>query len=597
MSEWKIAGNRIRTRWADDVNPNCPLPEYPRPQLVRSQWQNLNGLWQYTIQPKELENNEIGEFEGHILVPFAVESALSGVERPLLPDQRLWYRRKFQVPQEWAGQIVRLHFGAVDWETNVWCNGSRLGSHRGGFDPFYFDLEGCLLPSEENELLVSVWDPTSTGRQERGKQTLKPGFVFYSAVSGIWQTVWLEPLPARRIENIRLKTDIHKKTVILKTEVAGEAGGLTLQVVLKDGDQLIAKQSAPVHEDQTIEIKAARLWLPNDPQLYDLELSLLEGEVLLDSVASYCALREIRLEMDDSGVTRMMLNGEAVFQYGALDQGYWPDGLYTAPTEEALLFDIQFAKGLGLNMLRKHIKVEPARWYYHCDRLGLLVWQDMPSGGIVPGWGLLAWGAFFNQTLKDDHHYQRFGREQADVRANYWRELEAMVTALDHFACIVVWVPFNEAWGQFDATAVGDWLQKHDPTRLVDAASGWFDQGKGDIHSIHKYVGPKMASVESGRAIALSEFGGLGLKIEGHLWQENKLFAYKTVNDKARLTAWYLELVDRLVTLKHAGLSAAIYTELTDVEYEINGFLTYDRAVMKVDIEPLQAAHRRLIES
>ncbi len=597
MSEWKIAGNRIRTRWAEDVSPNCPLPEYPRPQLVRSQWQNLNGLWQYTIQPKDLQSDEIGEFDGQILVPFAIESALSGVGHPLLPDQRLWYRRKFHIPQEWTGKTVRLHFGAVDWETNVWCNGSWLGSHRGGFDPFYFDLEGCLLPSQENEILVSVWDPSSAGRQERGKQTLKPGFVFYSAVSGIWQTVWLEPLPARWIENIHLKSDIHNKTVSLKAEVTGETVGLTLQIVLKDGDLPIADQNAPVLEDQTIEIKEARLWSPKDPQLYDLELSLWDGEVLLDSVVSYCAMREICLETDDLGVARMMLNGEPVFQYGALDQGYWPDGLYTAPTEEALLFDIQFAKGLGLNMLRKHIKVEPARWYYHCDRLGMLVWQDMPSGGIVPGWGLLAWGAFFNQTLKDDRLYQRFGREPADVRANYWHELEAMVAALDHFVCIVVWVPFNEAWGQFDAVAVANWLQKHDPTRLVDAASGWFDQGNSDIHSIHKYVGPKMPPVESERAIALSEFGGLGLKIEGHLWQEKKLFAYKTVNDKDRLTAWYLELVDRLVALKHAGLSAAIYTELSDVEYEINGYLTYDRAVMKMDSEQLQAAHRRLIDS
>ena len=314
----------------------------------------------------------------------------------------------------------------------------------------------------------------------------------------------------------------------------------------------------------------------------------------IDQIGSYCALREVRLQPDSNGVQRILLNGEPLFQYGALDQGYWPDGLYTAPTEEALLYDITFAKELGLIMLRKHIKVEPARWYYHCDRLGMLVWQDMPSGGTIPGWALMAWGAVLNRTVRDDRAYQRLGREDESVRDNYWQELKAMLATLDHFACIVVWVPFNEAWGQFDARAVGDWVMKADPTRLVDAASGWFDQGNGHIHSIHKYVGPKMPAPDPDRALALTEFGGIGLKVAGHLWQQDKLFAYKKVDSSVELTDWYVRLMSKLEDMKAEGLSAAIYTELTDVEYEINGYLTYDRAVMKMDWEKLKAAHRRL---
>lgn len=596
MSEWRPDSSVLLTRWAADVDPQCPLPEYPRPQLTRPEWLNLNGLWQYAIRPRTMEKDSLSDYDGKILVPYPVESALSGVAKALKPDQRIWYQRTFELPAHWQGKKIQLHFGAVDWETNVWCNGVWVGSHQGGYDPFTFILEDCIHRQGVNELIIAVWDATNAGRQERGKQTLKPGFVFYSAVSGIWQTVWLEALPQTYIESIDWHALPELDGICLKADLGGYKPGLDLRVFVRDHTEIVAQVKFGAQESVCIRIANPRLWSPSDPHLYQLEVRLEEDEKVIDQVGSYCALRSISLKPDANGVPRLMLNGEPVFQYGALDQGYWPDGLYTAPTEEALLYDIVFAKELGLNMLRKHIKVEPARWYYHCDRLGMLVWQDMPNGGKVPGWILLGWGALLNQTVKDTRAYRRFGREDENVRANYRRELSNMMEALDHFACIVVWVPFNEAWGQFDARAVGDWVQGKDPTRLVDAVSGWFDQGSGHIHSIHKYVGPAMPRHETRRALALSEFGGIGLRVDGHLWQQDKLFAYKKVESRTELTAWYLRLMHELEEMKSVGLSAAIYTELTDVEYEINGYLTYDRAICKMDVEELRKAHKRLTD-
>ncbi len=591
--DWAPIPGKIQTRWAGQVDPHCPLPEYPRPQMQRADWLNLNGLWEYAI-------TAVGEavplsYEGYILVPFAVESSLSGVGRPLQPEEQLWYRRSIYIPAEWKHKRVLLHFGAVDWQAQGWCNDQYLGQHQGGYDPFTFELTTCVHYGAENQLVIRVQDPTSSGRQERGKQTLKPGFVFYSAVSGIWQTVWLEAVPNVFIHNISLTPAIHPCQLKMTVQLSDAAPGHHIQIQLLEEQQTLVQVTGAAGEEIILPYERARLWSPEDPFLYGLRISLFHGKQEVDQVQSYCGFREICLQKDGQGIPRILLNGQEIFQYGPLDQGYWPDGLYTAPTDEALRFDIEFCKSLGMNMIRKHIKVEPARWYYHCDRLGMLVWQDMPCGGIVPHTLVLGMGFLLNLKIRDDRRYHWFGREDEQIRENFRQELKAMLEHLHNHPSIVVWVPFNESWGQFNAREIGDWVKAKDPSRLVDAASGWFDQGNGDIYSIHKYVGPAMPRVEKERAVALSEFGGIGLKIEGHLWQEEKLFAYRMVKSKAELTNWYLKLLERLLLLKEKGLVAAIYTEICDVEYEINGFLTYDREIMKMDQERLLDAHLKLL--
>jgi beta-galactosidase/beta-glucuronidase len=594
MSNWQPIPGKIQTRWAQQVNPACPLPEYPRPQMRRPVWLNLNGLWDYAIQPRADETMQPAQ--GQILVPFAVESALSGVCKPLLPEQRLWYRRSFNIPANWKKQRVLLHFGAVDWHCELWCNGVWAGEHRGGYDPFTVELTTSLRFGAENELVVAVWDPSDSARQEHGKQTLNPDKIFYSAISGIWQTVWLEVVPNNYIERLYLTTDIDSGLLRVQVDLCDGQGlpqTCSLKIVVKDGQAAFTTQST--HPLVEITLTNPRLWWPHDPFLYDLEVSLLDGETVLDCVESYFGMRQVTLEKDPNGIPRICINHDPVFQYGPLDQGYWPDGLYTAPTEEALIHDIQFCKDLGMNMIRKHIKVEPARWYYHCDRLGMLVWQDMPNGGKLPHTLVLGMGFILNLKLRDDHNYPRFGREDPAVRENYRRELKAMINNLSNHPCIVVWVPFNESWGQFDARSVTAWLKAYDPTRLVDSASGWFDQNCGDIYSVHKYVGPGMPKPERNRAIALSEFGGIGLNEPGHTWVTEKLFAYRMVKSREELTAWYLRLIEKLEKLKQRGLSAAIYTETCDVEFEVNGYLTYDREIMKMDADAIKAAHKRLI--
>ncbi len=592
-SDWSPVSGRIQTRWANDVNPSCPLPEYPRPQLVRENWLNLNGLWEYAVLPRGQEMPD--EYHGKILVPFPIESSLSGVGKPLHPTEYLWYRRTFEIPIKWKSQRIILHFGAVDWQTDVWCNGHYLGQHQGGYDPFSFELTTFLRYGSDNELVVKAYDPTSEGRQERGKQTLKPGFVFYTAVSGIWQTVWLEPLPEVFIQEIKVTPNIEPPRLAVKVSLSDELEDHEIQIQLKAAGNILAQANGTAGQMLTITYPDASLWSPDNPKLYDLKVTLIHKNQVVDTIDSYCGFREISLQPDEKGIPRIYLNRKPIFQYGPLDQGYWPDGLYTAPTDEALCFDIEFCKSMGLNMIRKHIKVEPARWYYHCDRLGMLVWQDMPCGGKVPHTLVLGMGFLLNLKIRDDRRYHWFGREDPQVRENFKLELQAMLQNLYNHPSIVVWVPFNESWGQFNAREIGDLVKAQDPSRLVDVASGWFDQGNGDIYSIHKYVGPTMPRIEKDRAVALSEFGGIGLKVESHLWQEEKLFAYRMVKSNAELTNWYLKLMDKLMILKEKGLVAAIYTEICDVEYEINGYLTYDREVMKMDKKLISAAHQRII--
>ncbi len=584
----------LETPWSPS---DPPLPEYPRPQLTRDAWLNLNGWWEYAIVPREQARVEA--YEGRIRVPYPVESALSGVQRPLLPEERLWYRRVFELPSGWleGGQRVLLHFGAVDWQAEVFVNGQRAGVHEGGYLPFTFDITG-LLRAGENELVVAVYDPTDAGLQERGKQVLNPGFIWYTAVSGIWQTVWLEAVPETSVAGLRMTPDLDAGTLTLEVELRGLARGVRLEALALDSEVEVASGWGPAELPLTLTLTEPRPWSPADPHLYDLRVRLVRDGERLDEVGSYFALRKFSLERDARGYLRFHLNNRPLFLYGSLDQGYYPDGLYTPPSEEALLFDIEYAKGIGCNVIRKHIKVEPARWYAACDRLGMIVWQDMPNGGKPIGMitNLLALLAGLN--YRDDRRMGRFGRGEEANRACFRRDLQGMVDHLYNVPSIAIWGPFNEGWGQFRAQEVAAWLKAYDPTRLVDHASGWFDQGGGDLQSRHVYLRKLFRPrLDRERAWVISEFGGYGLQVPGHVWDEEKKFSQRNFRDAEALTQGYVELLERLRALIEGGLAAAIYTQTTDVEIEINGYLTYDRKVEKMDAEILRGAHEALYQT
>ncbi len=556
---WTPAGGRMMSRWAGEVSPDNVLGEYPRPMMVRDKWLNLNGLWDYAITDKD-ESSPM-QFDGQILVPFPVESALSGVAKKVTESDRLWYRRAFEVPKDWAGECVLLHFGAVDWDTVVYVNGKQIGSHRGGYDPFTFDITDALNPAGPQEITVAVWDPTEEGHQPRGKQTLEPHGFWYTAVTGIWQTVWLEPVPPTYIENIEITPDIDTETVTLVVHAAGKGAGSGVLAVVKDGRGEIGRAKGVAGEPLLLDVADAKLWSPDQPFLYDLEISLMDGAKPVDRVASYFGMRKISMVRDKAGTLRLALNNEIGFQYGTLDQGWWPDGLYRAPTDEALRYDIEITKKLGFDTLRKHIKVEPQRFYYWCDKLGILVWQDMVSGDVTGEWGT----------------------ERSDASAEQFElELSRMVSSLYNHPSIVIWVIFNEGWGQYDTERLVRWTKAKDPSRLVIGASGFVDKGVGDIHSVHSYPGPMGAPAEKDRALVLGEFGGLGLPVKGHTWQEKKSWGYRGFKDAGALTLAYEALLAELKPYISRGLSAAIYTQITDVENEVNGLMTYDRAVVKM---------------
>jgi hypothetical protein len=547
--------------------------------MVREDWLNLNGLWNYAIRPK----NEPcpARFDGQILVPFPAESALSGVMKAVGEEKRLWYRRTFRIPTMWTGRRVLLHFGAVDWGTMVWVNGKEVGAHRGGYDPFTFDITDAVKNRGEQEIVLSVWDPTNTGSQPRGKQVKKTRGIWYTAVTGIWQTVWLEPVPQSHIRSIRIEPDMDENRFWLTVDVAGQPEKYVVhgEVMLppdKQGHRDVSGRwdypgkrfflSLPTNPKP-------RLWSPDSPYLYDLRIALHEkkdasslGAKKVDEVRSYCGLRKITLGKDESGINRLFLNDEQLFQYGPLDQGWWPDGLYTAPTDEALKYDIEVLKKLGCNMLRKHVKVEPDRLYYWCDKLGLMVWQDMASGN--------------NKTDADKKQFEL--------------ELERMIETFRNHPCIIMWVPFNEGWGQHDTEHYVEMVKKMDPSRLVNNASGWADKKVGDVHDIHSYPGPAAPPVEEKRAAVLGEFGGLGLPVKGHTWQAEKNWGYRSFKTREGLTEAYVNLLGRLRSLIAGGLAAAVYTQTTDVEIEVNGLMTYDRAMIKMDATKAAAAARRL---
>lgn len=562
------------TRWAADVDPNNVLPEYPRPQMVRDEWLNLNGLWDYALNRRI--NEQPTEFDGEILVPFPIESALSGVQERV-EGNFAWYRRTFTVPETWAGERVLLHFGAVDWRATVWVNSVELGTHDGGYDSFSFDITEGLHEEGEQEIVVRVVDPTE-GTQPRGKQVFTPGGIWYTPTTGIWQTVWLEPVPAAYIESWRLETDIDAGVLSLQANLNGDVSDddIVMVQVVEEG-RVLASETGSVEEVIQVVVEEPQLWSPDSPFLYDLVVTLIDEDMIVDRVTSYFGMREIALEPDEAGVPRLYLNHEPLFQFGLLDQGFWPDGLYTAPTDEALRYDIEVTRELGFNLIRKHVKVEPARWYYWADRLGVLVWQDMPSGGafVAPGEGEI--------------------ERSEQSAAQFERELQAMIDSHYNHPSIVMWVLFNEGWGQYDTARLAEWLADYDPTRLINSASGWNDVGVGDVYDIHSYPGPDAPPADGERALVLGEFGGLGLPLAGHTWVDEDNWGYQAYEDVETLTDAYTDLIERLRLLQERrGLIAAVYTQTTDVETEVNGMMTYDRAVIKMGVDRVREINERL---
>jgi hypothetical protein len=558
--------------------------------MVRKDWLNLNGLWEYAIVPRD--QGKPGKFDGQILVPFPVESALSGVMKPVGRDNRLWYRRTFETPRKWKGQRILLHFGAVDWDTTVWVNGRQVGNHRGGYDPFTLDVTDALKNGGPNEIVLSVWDPTNSGYQPRGKQVSKPRGIWYTAVTGIWQTIWLEPLPEAYIRTIKIEPDVDGNCIWLSVDIAGDLDEYVVhgEVIFpadKEGYREISGRWDYPAKRFRIGLASlspkTRLWSPDSPYLYDLRIALHKrkdgsslGGKKIDEVTSYCGMRKIEVRKDDSGINRLFLNNEPLFQFGPLDQGWWPDGLYAAPSDEALRYDIEVLKMLGCNMLRKHVKIEPDRLYYWCDKLGLLVWQDMPSG---------------DKYIRGNQPDIERTPESA---AQFEAELQAMISTFYNHPSIVMWVPYNEGWGQWDTPRIVDLIKQLDPTRLVNNTSGWSDRGVGDVHDIHRYPGPAAPPTEENRAAVLGEFGGLGLPVKAHTWQDEKNWGYRSYETREALTEAYVNLIHNLRSLIGDGLAAAVYTQTTDVEIEVNGLMTYDRAMIKIDAEKIAAANKSL---
>ena len=582
--QWKIAGDKIRTTWAEEVTPTNVHQQYPRPQLERSQWLNLNGLWNYAVT--DLSTEKPATFDGQILVPFAIESALSGVQKSLTKEQLLWYERTVTLPSSWRGQNVVLNFGEVDWSADVSVNDIFVGNHTGGYAPFSIDITAALKKGEQ-KIVVRVWDPTDKVHNPVGKQRIEPSGIWYTAVSGIWQTVWMEPVAkANHIEKINTTCSVSRGELYLDTTCANNNG--TLKIEVKDGDSVVCSTTAVCGAKVTLPITDAKLWTPETPNLYDMTVSLVQNGKVIDSVKSYAAMREFSTVRDDKGHLRMTLNGEPIFMYGPLDQGWWPDGLYTAPTDEALLSDIILTKELGFNTIRKHIKVEPARWYYHCDRQGIIVWQDMPCLALYPndtkgGWGRNNIGGGSDSPAT---------REERD---RYYKEWAEIMDALRFFPSIGVWVPFNEAWGQFDTETVADWTAANDPTRLVNAASGGNLRLCGDILDIHNYPAPAMPFHSSDFVVVLGEYGGIGFPIKDHLWWNKRNWGYIQFNNTDEVTAEYVKYATMLKKFIPQGMAAAIYTQTTDVEGEVNGFVTYDRKVTKMDKSKVNVINREII--
>ena len=579
--EWSPAGDRIMTEWGENLDPSNVHQEYPRPQMVRERWANLNGFWNYAITPADAEP---AAMDGQILVPFAVESALSGVGRFVNENEALWYEREFTVPRDWSGDRVLLNFGAVDWKAEVYVDGQLAGEHTGGYTPFSFDITDILAKGRKHTLKLKVTDGTDKWFQPRGKQVSRPHGIWYTAVTGIWQTVWMEAVPAAHVNSYYAQADIDAGTLSVTVDAEVEAGDFVKVQLLADGTTVAEGEGKEV----TLAVPDMKLWSPSDPYLYDLVIKVVRGGKEVDSVKGYTAMRKISYAQDESGHKRMFLNNEPLFQYGPLDQGWWPDGLYTAPTDEALAFDIVKTKEMGYNLIRKHVKVEPARWYWHCDRLGMLVWQDMPS--IADN----------STNVWDNRTYKR-GTDTPvtdEGKANYYKEWSEIIEDFKVFPCIVCWVPFNEAWGQFDTDEVVKFTRSLDSSRLINYASGGnFVKCSGDIIDLHNYPHPDMYLYDKDYVNVLGEYGGIGWPVEGHLWQPDRNWGYVQFKSADEVLDTYEKYADMLIDLIDDGFAAAIYTQTTDVEGEVNGLMTYDRKVTKLDMERLNAINTKVIES
>ena len=600
--EWQPLDGKIMSRWAKEVTPENVWQEYPRPQFERSTWKNLNGMWDYVIlkpnQPKPKS------YEGKILVPFSFESALSGVGRSITPEDKMWYRKKFIIPSEWNGKRILLNFEAVDHDTNVWVNDIFVGSHKGGFDRFSFDITTFLNVRGNQTIEVSVKDGTNLSPQLRGKQHFKPSGIVYTPVSGIWQTVWLEAVSNEAyLGEVKITTDIDKGIVKI-TPFGHEAlrSSYKVKASIYKNKSKIAEGSVSTNKLIELKIREPKLWSPDNPNIYDLKLTLTNPKgKIIDQVNSYFGMRKISLG-NHKGVKYLFLNNKPLFHYGTLDQGWWPDGLLTPPSDAAMRYDIEITKAMGFNMIRKHVKIEPDRWYYHCDHLGILVWQDMPSGGKM----VEKINGPTTNKRGDKKYYtnlQHVGRTDGDLNKNinesiqFETELRKMINIHYNSPSIVVWVPFNEGWGQYDTCRISDLVKALDSSRLVIPTSGWSLRNCGDIYDIHTYdVDLKKPPYHQDRATVIGEYGGIGLPIKKNLWNPNTInWGYQTYNSQKELIESYEYKFNQILKMKEMhGLSGAVYTQTTDVEGEVNGLLTYDREVIKIPTEILKNLHSPL---
>lgn len=573
--DWKMKEARIMTPWAEKVNPNKVLDDYPRPQMVRNNWLNLNGIWDFT-KVEAMKYNATQSYDKKILVPFTMESAISGIMDTNHEQNKgkiFSYRRKFTVPANMKNDELLLHFGAVDWKCEVYINGTKVGDHRGGFDPFYFNISNAINKGQkEQEICVFVQDYQEFGGYPHGKQKIGEKVIWYTPATGIWQTVWMEAVPKTHVEKLAIRPDIDNKTINIKVLAENVTSATKATIKVYDGKKLVSTtKDVTVGRETSIPVKVMKLWSPESPFLYDFKVELTNNGKIVDKVDSYFGMRKISLGTFE-GRPAMMLNNEYYFHYGVLDQGYWPDGIYTAPTDEALKFDLVKTKEFGMNMSRKHIKVEPARWYYHCDKMGVLVWQDIPN----PGFG---------------EKGKILGEENMDIRENFHNEMVRIMESLQNYPSIVLWTVYNESWGQpNEATSKKsfDIARKTDPTRLISIASGWNDYEYGDIKDTHWYPEPNvLPNPVNKRASVCGEYGGITLMVDGHRWIGGSKMQYTQVYSKDEFTDRFINYVDQVYGLQANGMCAAVYTQITDVEDEENGLITYDRKVVKVDSKRL----------